>query len=100
MDYTDPDPRARAVTRRTVGAQDRQQFWLDTCRELAQRRTGSPRVLEFYQKYGCRFLTPTTQQAKDVLGALDAALPGWEKEQPELFFQTLELNFPELLRQM
>jgi hypothetical protein len=31
-----------------------------------------------------------------VLTALDAAVPAWETLHPELFYQTLELNFPEL----
>ena len=55
-------------------------------------------VLELYQKHGCRFAVPSRQQVQDVLDALDAAMPVWEKEHPELFYQTLELNFPELLR--
>ena len=58
----------------------------------------SQRVLDFYQKHGCRFTVPSRQHVQDVLDALDAALPLWEKEHPELFYQTLELNFPELLR--
>jgi hypothetical protein len=35
---------------------------------------------------------------KAVLDALDGAMPLWDKEHPELFYQTLEINFPELVR--
>ena len=76
----------------------RHEFWLDTCREPVRRRTSSEGVLELYQRHGCRFETPSPQQVQDVLEALDAALPHWEQQHPELFFQTLELNFPELVR--
>jgi hypothetical protein len=37
-------------------------------------------------------------QVQHILDALDAALPNWEREHPDLFYKTLELNFPELLR--
>jgi hypothetical protein len=33
-----------------------------------------------------------------ILDALDSAAPFWDKEHPELFYQTLQLNFPELVR--
>ncbi len=61
-------------------------------------RIGSTHVVELYRQFGCRFLPPTRQQAEDILAALDAAMPGWEQQHPELFYQTLELNFRELLR--
>lgn len=77
---------------------ERQEFWLNTCREVTQMQHFSQPVLEFYQKHGCRFTAPSRQQVQDVLDALDAAMPRWEKEHPELFYQTLELNFPELVR--
>ena len=78
--------------------EERQEFWIDTCREVTQMHIVSQVVLEHYQKHGCRFAVPTRQQVQDVLDALDAAMPKWEKEYPELFYQTLELNFPELVR--
>ena len=77
---------------------ERQEFWIDTCREVTQMHIVCQAVLELYQKHGCRFAVPSRQQVQDVLDALDAAMPVWEKEHPELFYQTLELNFPELLR--
>ncbi len=61
-------------------------------------RIRSAQVAELYRQFGCRFLPPTRQQTEYILAALDAALPGWEAQHPELFYQTLELNFPELLR--
>ncbi len=101
MDNRDSGPEAKGAVpaRRPLRVADRQKFWVDTCREAARAHKGSPRVLEFYQKYGCRFSVPSIQQVRDVLEALDAALPTWEQQHPELFYRTLELNFPELLRQ-
>lgn len=81
-----------------LGATERRQFWGDTCNDVTQMRNVNQRVIELYQKYGCRFIAPSPQQVQDVLQALDTALPDWEKTHPELFFQTLELNYPELLR--
>lgn len=76
----------------------RQQFWMDTCREVHEMRTASRQVLELHRHQGCRFCAPTARQAQHILDALDSALPGWERDHPGLFFGTLELNFPELLR--
>lgn len=55
-------------------------------------------VLELYQLYGCRFDTPTHSQVQEILEALDGASSHWDRDHPELFYQTLELNFPHLLR--
>ncbi len=77
---------------------DRRQFWMDTCREVREMRTASRRVLELHRQYGCRFWVPNAQQVQQILDALDAALPGWEHDHPGLFYQTLEVNFPEVLR--
>jgi hypothetical protein len=76
----------------------RQQFWADTCREVSQMRGGSKACLELYRKHGCLLNTPTPFQVQQVLDALDSAMPVWDKEHPELFFETLSLNFPELAR--
>ncbi len=54
----------------------RQEFWLDTCCDVAQMHVGS----------------------KQVLDALDSAMPLWDRDHPHLFYETLGLNFPELLR--
>ena len=77
---------------------ERQEFWVNTCREVIHMLSASPTVLELYQKHGCRFTAPGRQQVQDILDALDLAMPNWEKEHPELFYQTLELNYPELVR--
>ncbi len=76
----------------------RQEFWLDTCREVIEMHAGSAQVFELYQKHGCRFVAPTPAQVQEVLRALDSAMLDWEQVHPELFYQTLELNFPELVK--
>ena len=78
----------------------REDFWADTCREITQMQHASPEVVELYRKFGCRFCPPGRQQILDILSALDAAVPRWELEHPELFFQTLELNHPEMLKRI
>lgn len=81
-----------------VGGTARVEFWADTCREVTDMRVASKEVIDQYRKYGCRFCAPTHSQVQNVLEALDAAMPHWEKDHAELFYQTLELNFPELIR--
>ena len=82
----------------TAGLVEREVFWADTCREIPQMQHASQEAVELYRQYGCRFCTPGRQQIQYVLSALDSAVPRWEKDHPELFYQTLELNYPELLR--
>lgn len=91
-----PNVRADAA----ASASRREQFWLDTCREVREMQVGSMPVFEMYQRYGCRFFAPTCEQVQVVLDALDNALPTWDRDHPELFYQTLELNFPQLLRRV
>ena len=81
-----------------AGLSQRQEFWIDTCREVREMRVRSPQVLTLYQQHGCRFLPPSSQHVEEVLAALDSAMAGWETHHPELFYQALELNFPELVR--
>jgi hypothetical protein len=76
----------------------RQMFWIDTCRDPTRMQAACGQVLDFYRKYGCRFEAPSHRQVQVVLDALDSAMPSWERDHPELFYQTLELNFPELVR--
>ena len=76
----------------------RQQFWMDTCHDPPQMRFCSAQVLDLFMRYGCRFLVPSCEQVQEILGALDLLMPLWERQRPELFYQTLELNFPELDR--
>ncbi len=77
----------------------RQDFWMDTCRDPMQMQTHAAEVWDLYMKQGCRFVTPARAQAQEVLDALDSALLDWERNHVELFYRTLELNFPGLLRQ-
>lgn len=81
-----------------IALAQRQQFWIDTCHDPTQMRARSDQVLDLHIKHGCRFVAPTGEQAQEILDALDFALPHWDRDQPELFYQTLELNFPELRR--
>ena len=76
--------------------EQRQRFWMDTCCEPAQMHMRSKEVMELHMKHGCQYVEPTREQTQEILNALDMALPTWDKEHPELFYQTLELNFPEL----
>jgi len=76
----------------------RQEFWLDTCREVTQMRLTSQQVLSLYQKFGCRFFTPTREIVQGIFDALDAAMPVWDTVHPDIFYKTLELNFPDLVR--
>jgi hypothetical protein len=75
----------------------RQEFWLDTCRGVAHMHLECAQVQELYRKHGCRFAAPTLEQVRGILDALDRAMPQWESNHPELFYQTLELSFPELV---
>lgn len=89
-----PNVRADAASTQAC----RLEFWLDTCREVKDMRVGSVQIMELYQNYGCRFSPPTQAQVQELLSALDSAMPDWDREHPEIFFQTLELNFAHLLR--
>jgi hypothetical protein len=77
---------------------EREEFWADTCREIPQMQHATHEAVELYRQYGCRFCSPARQQVQYVLSALDSAVPRWDKEHPELFYQTLELNYPELVK--
>jgi hypothetical protein len=98
MEKTQAHPAERARQDFERAAAQRLEFWLDTCREAGAMRSASKQVLYFYKTCGCRFFEPTQQQVRHILEALDSALPAWDRDNPELFYQTLELNFPELLR--
>ena len=78
----------------------RREFWIDTCREFKDMRVASKEVFELYQNYGCRFFAPDSQHVQEILDALDAAMPSWDRDHPELLYQALELNLPHLLRRM
>ena len=76
----------------------REEFWRDTCREGSELPHGSPEAMELYRTRGCCFCTPSRGQVEAVLEALDSGMPDWDAEHPELFYDTLQLNFPELQR--
>jgi len=76
----------------------RQEFWIDTCRDTRKTFIAAGQAHELYQKHGCRFVAPMPKHVQYILEALDSAAPQWDKDHPELFYQTLQLNFPELVR--
>src|SRR5258706_3068598 len=71
----------------------RREFWADTCRDAGRVLIASMQVHDLYQKHGCRFFEPSLQDVQYILNALDSAAPDWHTDHPELFFQTLDLNF-------
>ncbi len=76
----------------------RQEFWMDTCRNVQEMRVGSRQAIDLCHKHGCLLYPPGPPQVQAVLDALDPAMPSWDRDRPELFYETLTLNFPELLR--
>jgi hypothetical protein len=94
----EPDKAGAAMGQLEQAMAQRQRFWTDTCREVTQMSLPSSQVLELYQQYGCRFSAPKPTEAQQILDALDSAMPCWDMDHPALFYQTLELNFPELVR--
>ena len=58
----------------------------------------SVQVYELHHDFGHRLFAPSREQAQEILDALDAAMPTWDKDHAELFYKTLELNFPNLVR--
>lgn len=100
MSYAD-DPAGQAKSEQSNPASvliAREEFWADTCRDITQMQHRLHEIVELYRKYGCRFCTPGRRQIEYVLTALDSAVGGWDKAHPELFYQTLELNYPELVK--
>jgi hypothetical protein len=89
-------PDSKVALDSAVSARD--EFWIDTCRDPAHMKNASVPAMTLYRLHGCRFEAPTREHVQEVLSALDKALPTWDKEHPELFYQTLELNFRELVR--
>jgi len=92
------DQAEKAESELGLAVAKRQVFWVNTCRDPSQMQSPSLQVFDLYRTYGCRFLAPTHEQAQEILDALDAASPLWDRDYPQLFYQTLELNFPELRR--
>jgi hypothetical protein len=95
---SDPYANGNAQLDLELAISKRQRFWVDTCRNPTQMQGASGQVVDFYRKFGCRFDAPTHKAVQEILDALDSAIPTWERDHPALFYQTLELNFPHLLR--
>ena len=77
---------------------ERQEFWADTCSDADRVHLVSPQALALHRRHGFRFAVPALEQVQAILDALDPVMPYWDREHPELFYQTLELNFPDLIR--
>jgi hypothetical protein len=92
--HTEPDLENQLRAARTA----RQEFWMDTCRDVTKMQFAWPEIISLYQVQGCRFVPPTHDQTQTILDALDTALPHWDRDHPELFYKTLELNFPQLVQ--
>lgn len=90
-------PGVRADVQSRIAA--RQQFWSDTCRDYKELQAISEHALAFYRHFGAHFFPPTWNEVHQILEVLDEAMAGWDKDHPELFYETLKLNFPSLLRQ-
>lgn len=73
-------------------------FWKDTFREPAESTGEWEQSFELFEQYGHRFKVPSTKQITEILAALDEKAPTWDTEFPHVFYQTMELNFPQLLR--
>ncbi len=92
-----PDrPGGKADVHSAVSA--RQRFWLDTCRDGFDLQAASAQAIEFHDHYGLHYFPPTWDEVAEILVALDTAMPGWDQDHPELFYETLRLNFPSLQR--
>jgi hypothetical protein len=76
----------------------RQDFWIHTCTDPSRVKSPCMPMIALYREFGCRFEAPTHEQVQEIFDALDVALPLWDREHPDLFYQTLELNFKELVR--
>jgi len=79
---------------------ERQCFWIATCLPAGRELAPSVEIDQLYQKHGCRFEPPGRKEVQFILDALDLAMPFWDRDHPELFYQTLELNFPALVRRL
>ena len=51
-----------------------------------------------YLNWGYLFKAPAHKAIHDLLDALDAYSLTWDRDKPEIFYETLGSNFPELIR--
>ncbi len=92
------EPTADAQRDYQQAARARQKFWRDTGLDPSPGFAPSKAATRLHSEHGRRFFAPSCEQVQYILEALDAALPDWDAQFPQLFYQTLELNFPDLLR--
>jgi hypothetical protein len=92
------ETRLAAEQELAIAVSKRQLFWIDTCKDPTLMQGACGQVLEFYRKFGCAFEAPSHRQVEEILSALDSAIPLWDRHHPELFYRTLELNHPELIK--
>ena len=71
----------------------RLEFWAGTFNVV---KAEGGQGLEFHMSHGRLFEVPSEKQIQEILDALDAQMPEWDRDNPDLFYQTLELNHPEL----
>ena len=73
-------------------------FWMDAFKDVVDMEDFSEQAAKLSTKFGYPFKMPAKEQIQNILDALDKAWPVWDRDKPEIFFETLELNFPALLR--
>src|SRR6266849_2368121 len=49
----------------------RQEFWVDTCRDVHEMKLASRPIINLYHKHGCLLYPPSPCQVQAVLDALD-----------------------------
>ncbi len=54
----------------------------------------------FYDGYGHYFKVPTLKQVDDILEVLDKALPDWDKQEPQSFYEKYKVSFPDKIKRV
>ena len=72
-------------------------FWKNTFRDVDPRvEDVNEQQIRLYLNWGYLFKTPANKIIQDLLDALDAYSPIWDRDKPEFFYETLVSNFPDL----
>jgi hypothetical protein len=71
-------------------------WWMGLVNMLDTGDCCSQLHMDLWEAYARHFVPPTEEQTQTILDALDNAMPTWDKTHPQLFFETLELNHPDL----
>lgn len=74
-----------------LAVKNRIEFWKDAFRELPQEYSAAQEKL--YAGWGRFLKMPTNKEVADILAALDAQLPGWDKGHDSFFFATYTSTF-------